>query len=445
MIDQEKAFRILKVALSLSTADETAVSLTSEDLALTRFANSEIHQNVEEHNTTVRVQTIWGKRMGVASSNDLSPAGLKEVVSKSMDLARYAPENPDFPGLLPPEPVPEFHPYSPDVENFTPTKRAEAVKTFVKIARASHLSCAGYVSVSSSSLAFGNSRGVRLYARYSPVNAELITFGETSSGYVSRFSHRLRDFNFEEMAQEAVQKTLQGSNPVELPPEEYPVILDTPAVVDILTFMAFYGFNARAVQEKKGFLTDRLGEQIFSPLVHIVDDYTREENIGIPFDFEGAPRQKVILVEKGVAKNLVYDSITASREGKKTTGHALPPPNTWGPIPMNMIFLPGDTPKSEMLRSVQKGLWVTRFHYTNTVDPRKFILTGMTRDGTFWIENGQMAHGVKNLRFTQNILDAFRNISMVSREAYSVGGEWYKAYAPAVKIDSFTFTSATLF
>lgn len=445
MLERKKIYQTLDTVLNFSTADETAVILISEDLALTRFANSEIHQNVEERNTTVRVQTIWGKRMGVASTNDLTSAGLKEVVSKSMDLARYAPENPDFPGLLPPEPVPAFEPYSLDVENFTPGKRADAVKTFVKIARASRLSCAGYVSASSSTVSYSNSRGARLSACSSLVNAELITFGETSSGYVSRFSHCLQDVHFEEIAQEAVQKTLLGANPRELQPGEYPVILDTPAVVDILTYLAFYGFNARAVQEKRGFLTDRLGEQIFSPLVNIVDDYTRKENIGIPFDYEGAPRQKVILIEKGVAKNLVYDSITAFREGKKTTGHALPPPNTWGPVPLNMIFLPGDTPKSEMLQSVQKGLWITRFHYTNAVDPRKFILTGMTRDGTFWIENGQITHGVKNLRFTQNIIDAFRNLSMVSREAYGVSEEWYKAFAPAVKIDSFTFTSATLF
>jgi predicted Zn-dependent protease len=250
----------------------------------------------------------------------------------------------------------------------------------------------------------------------------------------------------------AVDKALRSRNPTKIDPGVYTVILEEEAVAAMLRTLSFLGLGALSVQEKRSFMNSRFGEQITGAKITIWDDGHDSRGLVLPFDFEGVPKQKVTLIENGVAKNVVYDSFTAGREKgdadaprPTSTGHSLPAPNTMGPIPVNLFMAPGTASKEEMLASIDRGIWVTRFHYTNPVHPIKTVLTGMTRDGTFLVENGQVVRPLKNLRFTQSILDAFGKAEMLGSELRLDAMGNFGVCAPAAKIHEFSFTGTTQF
>ena len=195
-------------------------------------------------------------------------------------------------------------------------------------------------------------------------------------------------------------------------------------------------------------MVGKIGQQIVDPRISIWDDGLDPAGIPLPFDFEGVPKQRVDLIEEGVARGVVYDSYRAGKEeGKASTGHALPAPNTMGPFPLNTFFGPGDATLEEMIASTERGIYVTRFHYTRPVEPTKVVITGMTRDGTFLIENGEIAYPVKNLRFTQSYLEALNHVEMIGREPRLLLGlgDIARDSVPALKLGKFTFTGATEF
>jgi predicted Zn-dependent protease len=212
--------------------------------------------------------------------------------------------------------------------------------------------------------------------------------------------------------------------------------------------MAYTGLGAVAMQEGRSFMVGKIGQQIVDPRVSIWDDGLDPAGIPTPFDFEGVPKQRVDFIEKGVARGVVYDSYRAGKEeDKESTGHALPAPNSMGPFPLNTFFAPGDATVEEMIESTERGVYVTRFHYTRPVEPTKLVITGMTRDGTFLIENGEIAYPVKNLRFTQSYLEALNNVEGIGREPQLLSGfsGLFRSSIPALKLGGFNFTGATEF
>ncbi|MFN2231126.1 MAG: TldD/PmbA family protein, partial [Anaerolineae bacterium] len=246
----------------------------------------------------------------------------------------------------------------------------------------------------------------------------------------------------------AVDKALRGRNPTEVEPGTYTVILEEDAVADMLFTLGRLGLGALSVQEGRSFMNGRFGQCITGEKITIWDDGHDTRGIVQPFDYEGVPKQRVTLIEEGIAKAVVYDSFTAGREeGKTSTGHSLPAPNMIGPMPLNLFLAPGVASKGEMLASTERGVWVTRFHYTNPVHPVKAVLTGMTRDGTFLIEKGEITRPLKNLRFTQGILEAFAAASMLGAELKLIVAGWggSATCVPALKIDGFRFTGTTEF
>jgi predicted Zn-dependent protease len=268
---------------------------------------------------------------------------------------------------------------------------------------------------------------------------------ETGSGYAS-FTHQdARQVNAEALATEAIDKALRASNPVAFEPGEYTVFLEEYAVYDLLNFFSMLGFTAQAMQEDRSFLKNKIGEKVMDERVTIWDDGCAPNAIALPFDFEGVPKQKVTFIENGIARGVVYDTPTAQREGKSSTGHSLPAPNTMGPYPMHVFMAPGDTPKSEMLKTIERGIWVTRFWYTRPAHPMKVLVTGMTRDGTFLIENGQVTQPLKNFRFTMSYLAALNQLRAISRETKLFYSDWGGAsrVAPALVVDGFRFTGTT--
>jgi PmbA protein len=205
--------------------------------------------------------------------------------------------------------------------------------------------------------------------------------------------------------------------------------------------LGMYGLGALALQEGRSFMGGRLGERICGANISIWDDGHDPRGQRLAYDFEGVPKQRVNLITGGVAENVVWDSYTANRDSRPNTGHGLPAPNSWGPVPINLFVAAGDSSVADMIAQTERGVLVTRFHYTNMVHPIKTVLTGMTRDGTFLIEDGQIAGAVKNLRFTQSILEALSCVSLISREGKLADYVW----APAMRVDRFTFSSATEF
>ena len=208
----------------------------------------------------------------------------------------------------------------------------------------------------------------------------------------------------------------------DLRPGEYPVILEEYAVGELVDYLAYMGFGALSFQEGHGFMAGRLGQRLMSEQISIWDDGLDGGGLPMAFDFEGVPRQRVDLIREGVAAGVVYDTETAAREGRESTGHALPAPNPYGPFPLHLFVGAGDTPKEAMLKSMDRGLWVTRFHYVNVVHSRQGILTGMTRDGTFLMEGGELTRPVRNLRFTQNALEALSATEAVGATRLRLGG-----------------------
>jgi predicted Zn-dependent protease len=270
---------------------------------------------------------------------------------------------------------------------------------------------------------------------------------DTSAGFAAAMALDVNDLVLEAIGAEAVNKCLASQNPRLLEPGQYPVILEPYAVQDFVNMLAYTGLSAVAVLEGRSFMVGKFGQQIVDPRISIWDDGLSPAGMPIPFDFEGVPKQRVDLVLNGVANAVVYDSYEAGKEGKQSTGHALPAPNTFGPFPTNVFFGAGDATVEEMIKNTERGLYVTRFHYTRPVEPTQVVITGMTRDGTFWIENGEIAYPVKNLRFTQSYLEALNVVERIGSEPRLLPGFGVLARdsVPALHLSAFRFTGATQF
>ncbi|MCI0476514.1 MAG: TldD/PmbA family protein, partial [Anaerolineales bacterium] len=333
-------------------------------------------------------------------------------------------EDPEFQSLPAPQTIRRVEAFVDQTASCTPEQRAQVVGVLCKKAKAQNIVAAGAFSTTATEIAVANSLGVFAYHPGTCADISTVMMTETGSGYAS-FTHQdARQVNAEALATEAIDKALRASNPVAFEPGEYTVFLEEYAVLDLLNFFGMLGFTAQAMQEDRSFLKNKIGEKVMDERVTIWDDGCAPNAIALPFDFEGVPKQKVTFIENGIARGVVYDTLTAQREGKSSTGHSLPAPNTMGPYPMHVFMAPGDTPKSEMLKSIERGIWVTRFWYTRPVHPMKVLVTGMTRDGTFLIENGQVTQPLKNFRFTSSYLAALNQVRAISRETKLFYHEW---------------------
>lgn len=446
MLGERRIKEITDAALAASAAEQTEVVLISREEELTRFANSTIHQNVAESDAELRVRVVQGRRIGVASSNDLTQGGIEKVVQTASSLARLQRENPDFRSLPVPQPTVQVEAFVEATAGYTPEDRARVAGTICREAVAHGAVASGTFSTARMEIAVANSLGVFAYHRATAANASTVIMADSGSGWASLASPDATEVDGEAMAREALDKALRSREPTLIEPGDYTVILEEYAVADLLRYLALMGFGALAVQEQRSFMAGKFGQQIVGQNISIWDDGLDTSGFPMPFDFEGVPKQRVDLIERGVARGVVYDSYTAGREeGKASTGHALPAPNTSGPLPLHLFMACGEATRGEMLASTERGLWITRFHYIRPVHPLQTIITGMTRDGTFLIEGGEIARPVRNLRFTQSILEALSNVEAIGPTTRLNRGFLGAARAPALKLRNFTFTGVTEF
>ncbi|MBC7321435.1 TldD/PmbA family protein [bacterium] len=418
---------------------DTECFLMSNRRILTRFANSYIHQNVSVDEMELSIRVVLDGKTGKVSVNQLSKDVLDSALKRATEIAKITPPDPEYFGL--PNPIP-VDIRKKEYQEIDPETLAKKVKEFITATNS--LNASGALEVSNITMAIVNSNGISIEDNLFMVSLEAVVQDGDSSGYVYAMERNLEDIDFVSLAKTASDKARKGHNPIELPPGYYTVVLEPQAVGTLISFLGLMGFGAKQFEEKRSFLVGKLGEKITSDLINIWDYPSHPKAISLPFDFEGLPRRDVILIDKGVAKNLVYDFKYAKKAGKESTGNALPQPNTDGPIPFNLTLLPGKSSLEEMITSTKRGILVTRFHYTNIVDPIKTIITGMTRDGTFLIEDGEIATPVKNMRFTQSILEALNSTELIGKDLFRAGEHFiYPTLVPALKINSFQFTGVT--
>jgi PmbA protein len=441
--------KTLKELIEQSPANQTEALLMTEDSSLTRFTPGSVHQHVAEQNQTLVLRAVVGKQAAAVTTNLLQPSSLRTALGKAVSLAQVLPPNPDSVSLPFPRPIPKVKTFHENIRRLTPGKKVKAIQEAMALAKGKGASASGAFSHGVVEVAVLNSLGVETYQKYSDLFFHLIAQNDRGSGYASFVSRDPDRLQIQSLTRAALSK-ISGGNAVEVPPGEYEVILEPDAVHEILAFMAYLGFHALAVQEERSFFCGHFGEKLLDGKVTLYDDGLDPQGLQVPFDFEGVPKQKVVFFDQGVARNITHDSRTAGRERKESTGHALIPPNTEGPIPVNLFMEGGDSSMEKMIRSVRRGIYVTRFHYTNVVEPMKAVITGMTRDGTFWVEDGEIKHPVKNLRFTESILKAFSRVKAVSRErkictSGSVYGRRFitGTVAPAVQVEGFNFSGVS--
>jgi PmbA protein len=462
VLTKEQAQAIFDRVRKYSQADELEILIHGGRSALTRFANNTIHQNVAEEGYVVSVRALLDGKTARATTNKLDDESLKRAAESAFTLARMQEPDPDLLPVPSPEDVHQSRAWVnrqfPETAALTPDDRAQAVQKIVGIAKRYRQTTAGIFSISQQIEALINSRGLAQFYEQTSSEVSITMLGNDSSGWQKANSPNVSNLNPEELAEIAARKSMESAAPKELAPGKYTVILEPAAVLDLVGFM-FFDFGGAALLEQRSFLNERLNTQLFGANINIVDDVYHPLQSGAPFDGEGIPRQRVALVQNGVPGELVYARSTAHRVNNSEwaqklgkvapTGHGFPLPNQIGDAPMNIVF-EGPAPADEesvdqMVQSTEMGVLVTRLWYIREVDPYEKILTGMTRDGTFLIENGKLRQGIRNFRFNQSLIDMLKSVEHMGKPVRASGEETFDMVVPPMKVRDFNFTEVTKF
>jgi predicted Zn-dependent protease len=461
MLTQARAAEIFDRLRRLTAADEIEVLFSAGKLALTRFANNTIHQNVAEEGVTVSVRTAFGGRTARATTNKLDLESLKRVVAASESLARVQQPDPD---LLP---MPDARTagsrgevsrsrHFAQTAALSPEDRAHAVEQIVGVATRHRLTAAGIVSSAENVEGLFNSHGHSAWHTQTLAEVSITMLAADSSGWQKRNSPDAADLNALEMAEIAARKAVDSASPREVPPGKYTVVLEPSAVLDIAGFM-FADFSGQALLDQRSFLNQRIGTKLFGENISITDDVAHPLQSGAPFDGEGVRRQPIPLVEKGVVRQLAYARATAEKASKSelaaslgpvhATGHGFPLPNEIGEMPVNIVFAAPADPRTveQMIAATERGILVTRLWYIREVEPYEKILTGMTRDGTFLIENGRVRYGIRNFRFNESLVHMLSNVTAMGQPVRASGEESFDMVVPAMQVRNFNFTEVTKF
>ncbi len=450
MIGKVKLFKKLESVLAKSKADQTEIVFIGTQSGLTRFANSYIHQNVHENNNRIFIRSVIGNKVGVATANSLVTSELLKTLDASFEIAKQQPENLNFAGLAKPAKYKVMNTFDDDTASYSPKARATKVKSIISLSDEKNFTVAGAFSTSSGEIAVLNSNDLRAYQPFTGTSTNMVVMSDTSSGYASDTSRKVTDLDFETLAKIAVDKCYRSQNPISVEPGDYEVILEPSAIAEAMEWLNYVSFGSKGFLQNMSLLSGKIGKKITSDIISIYDNALDEKANAFPFDFEGTPKKRVNIIDKGVAKSCVYDLNAALKGKTKSTGHAITPDmSAMGASGFNLFMKQGTAKRANMIQNVKRGILVTRFHYINgLIDPRNAVLTGMTRDGTFLIENGEIKSGIKNMRFTDSMTRAFGTTKAISKERERKDS-WWSAVGcltvPAVHLGSFRFSGKTEF
>jgi predicted Zn-dependent protease len=447
LVEERELRRIVDTVLRLAKsteAEETEVHVDEVADALTRFANNAIHQNVAEHGLTVSIRTVIDGRTARATTNRIDEDSLRAAIDASLSLAHSQPKDSRLLPMPGRQRYRAVNRFIKQTAALSAEERAQAVRRACDLAVKNGQVAAGIYSNGQSQSALGNSHG--LFAAYRETHSEFsITAQEDSAAsWAKANSADVRAFDPQKLAARASEKAHLAVDARELPPGRYTVILEPAAVLDLVGFL-FYDFSATALEDKRSCLNDRMGKPLFGPNINISDDVYHPLQQGAPFDGEGLPRQRVLLVDRGIPKNLVYSRAAAKAARKQPTGHGFALPNEYGEAPMNLVFTGGDSSIEKMISSTPRGLLVTRLWYIREVDPYEKVMTGMTRDGLFLVENGRVTGAVRNFRFNQSIIEMLQNVELMGPSIRATGEETFEMVVPPMKVRDFQFSEVTKF
>ena len=472
VLDQERCGEIFERVRRASPETDIEVTVMGGHSALTRFANNAVTQNVSEEGCEVSVRVQMGGRTARSTTNRLDDESLRDVVARAEALTRVQENDPELlPMLTASEQgaAAELDRWCEETSAMGAGERAEEVSAMVGLARREGLNAAGTYSSGAHFEALFNSHGVARWHRETRAQASVTMQAADSSGWQKQNYTSRRMLDALLLAEIAAQKARHSAQPIELQPGKYTVILEPAAVVDLIGFLVA-DFSGLALLEQRSCLNQRLGTKLFGENISIVDDVSHSAQSGAAFDGEGVARQKLTLVENGAVRDVAMARGTAARMGKsemaaaaeasgdsasiatrpqaRGTGHGLSLPNETGETPSNIVFMVAeDTQKTreEMIAATERGLLVTRLWYIREVDAYEKILTGMTRDGTFLIENGKVVCGLRNFRFNQSLIEMLSNVEVMSTPVRTSGEESFDMVVPAMKVRDFNFTEVTKF
>ena len=443
MMGQAAALALLEKALSYSPAQDTDIYLSAQDLGLSRFAGGAIHQNVAHSNVVLNIRAVTGKRLGRATTNDLSDSGVRKAVEAAHQNALLMPEDPDFEGLPQPVGAPQVNSFDETTAQCNPETRASIVRGVCLQGKEHDLNVSGAFRTGIQENAVVSSRGAKAYHTGTFAGLIINTMSSDSAGWAKGGSWRISDMDIEALGLEAVSKAVDGRKPITVEPGRYPVVLDTYAVDDILEALSLYGMGAQAVQEGRSWMNDLIGQQAMSPTVTVWDDGIDSGGWPVPFDAEGMPRRRVDIIHQGIVNTPVHNSYTAGKEKTTSTGHQAY--FTGGPIASNLFMQVGKSSLQDLIGHTEKGIYITRFFYTRLAHSKGCVMTGMTRDGTFLIEKGQITRPIKDLRFTQSYVEALAGVEHIGSESKLILNEvGFATKVPALKLSSFNFTGVTV-
>lgn len=441
-LSRSESEAIAKRVLSFSTADECRVTIFSGVRANTRYAVNQISTAGDNYNNAVSIRSVFGKKVATVTVNQLDDASLKGAVENSERIARLAPDDPELMPELGPQSYEESIVWNDTTASLEPEARAEAVRAVTEPARRAGLISTGYLEAQAQSVAIANSKGLFGYQRNTGVSftTTVRTEDGTGSGWAGASDNDFTRIDPRALGERAIEKARRSQNPGAIEPGRYTVVLEPTAVANLVQLIGG-SLNARSADEGRSFFSkagggNKIGEKVVDERVTLVSDPLDPRVPSGTMSFDGTPNKRVPWIENGVVRNLAYDRFWAQKQGKEPQGTA-------GTLAMSG----GDSSVEEMIASTERGLLVTRFWYIRGVDPRTILFTGLTRDGTFLIENGRVTRPVKNLRYNESPIFMLNNLQMMGRpvrvSASEAGGPGQAIMVPPIKARDFTFTSTS--
>lgn len=450
LLGEPRLVGVLKAAARRSRADRTLIACQRGGQTTLRFANGRIHQNFHSEMVQVWLKVACSGHVGVATTNAVSPDALRRAVEAAITIARVGGGRrraATFDAAPASTPIAHVTTYAPETIATPIAEPIESIRGEWHRAQRAGFQLAGSFTVGAEELAVVGSHGLSRYQPFTIAGLKCVAARDHASGYAAATTRDLTQLAIPAVAERAVQLAQANRRPRDLPVGRYDVLLEPEAVAELLEWLGYVAFGAKALAERTSCLTGRLGDRIMGPEITITDDARHPDGLAVPFDYEGIPTSRVTLIDRGVASGVVYDSTYGALYRRPSTGHATPYDETEGPLPTHVTLAAGAASRAGMERLLRDGLVINRFHYVNgLLDTRQALMTGLTRDGTFLVTRGKIVGAVKNLRFTQSVVEAFSRIAAVSRERRLVADPTSglaSCLAPALLIRGFTFTGKT--
>ncbi len=440
----------LQDALRDVKADEAELHVHRRRSAISRYAKNEVHQNAVADETHVQARVVVARAVGIASANSLDPADLRRLIADATAAARESAPNADWPGLAEPARMSEPKAYDAETARADARSQADAIKRIAAAARERGCRAAGTHQIELTEDALANTNGVAMYAPSTMAYLRALVTSDTGTGWAEDLGWSARSLDPSDVAARAIEKAALDRDRTQLAPGDYEAVFEELAVAEVLRFMSLTGLTGETLRDGRSFMRDRFGDQVTGPRFSLWDDALDARTLAIPFDVEGTPKQRVTLVEGGVAKGVVHDRQSARWFDTRSTGHAADPRRySVGGHAGNLTMAGGDAKREQLIRATGRGVLITRFHYTNTPDPKRATMTGTTRDGTFLIEDGRITRALANVRYTMSALDLFSGIELLGPQR--LARDWWSSngmgsivcLCPPIKVARATFTGSS--